>query len=101
MTLYVPLGSLSAYQTADVWKNFWDIQEFDVTGIDDVNTNDIAIAVTANGIALSDADGKVVAIYSANGALVEKIETYTGEEIVLDKGVYVVCVGNKTIKVRL
>ena len=99
--LYVPMGSLETYQTADVWKNFWDIQEFDATGIEDVSINDIAIEVTAIGIAVSNAEGKAVAVYSANGALVEKIDTYTGEEIVLDKGVYVVCVGNKTIKVRL
>lgn len=26
--LYVPKGSLAAYQTADVWKNFWNIQEY-------------------------------------------------------------------------
>ena len=31
-TIYVPQGSLSVYQSADVWKNFWDIQEFDATG---------------------------------------------------------------------
>lgn len=26
--LYVPQGTLSQYQTADVWKDFWDIQEY-------------------------------------------------------------------------
>jgi hypothetical protein len=28
MTLYVPKGSLATYQSADIWKNFWDIQEY-------------------------------------------------------------------------
>lgn len=27
-TLYVPAGSLAAYQSADIWKNFWNIQEY-------------------------------------------------------------------------
>lgn len=27
MVLYVPVGALRTYQTADVWKNFWDIRE--------------------------------------------------------------------------
>ena len=27
-TIFVPKGALNAYQTADVWKNFWDIQEY-------------------------------------------------------------------------
>ena len=36
--LYVPIGSLEAYQNAGVWKNFWEIKEFDTTGIIDVKT---------------------------------------------------------------
>ena len=30
-TIYVPQGSLSVYQSADVWKNFWDIREVSTT----------------------------------------------------------------------
>lgn len=30
--LKVPAGSLAAYQSADVWKNFWLISEYDVQG---------------------------------------------------------------------
>jgi hypothetical protein len=32
-TLYVPIGSKSAYQAANYWKNFKEIVEIDVTGI--------------------------------------------------------------------
>ena len=101
LTVYVPKGSLATYQSADVWKNFWDIQEFDATGIEGVNANDIAIKVTANGITLSDADGKTVEIYSANGTRVANIDSYVGEEITLDRGVYIVRVGSNTLKVKL
>ena len=34
-TLYVPNGSLAAYQAADVWKYFMKIQEYAPTGIED------------------------------------------------------------------
>ena len=99
--LYVPLGSLSAYQSADVWKEFNNIEEFNVTGIYKIDANGIDIEVTANGISLSDANGKAVAIYSANGTIIEKKDTYTGEEIMLDKGIHIVRVGNKSIKVKI
>ena len=99
--IYVPQGTLDAYQNADVWKNFWNIQEHNLTGIGEVSADDIAIKATTNGFSLSDADGKAVAVYYANGALVEKIANYAGEEITLDKGVYIVRVGNNTLKVKL
>jgi len=35
-TLYVPLGSKSAYQVADQWKDFANIVEKDLTGIDPI-----------------------------------------------------------------
>ncbi len=100
-TLYVPQGSLEAYKAADVWKKFKNIVEFDPTGIEDVTADAPAFEITAGGVQLTDADGKAIAIYAPNGALVEKIDNYVGEEIALDKGVYIVRVGNKTMKVKL
>ena len=99
-TLYVPQGSLTAYQSADVWKDFWDIQEFDATAIDNIQT-DATITISEVGISLSSVDGKPIAIYTINGALIEKIDNYAGEEIMLDNGVYIIRVGNKTMKIRL
>ncbi len=40
VVLYVPEGTLAAYQAADVWKEFKNICEFDTTGIEDVVAND-------------------------------------------------------------
>lgn len=36
LNVYVPKGSLSAYQNADVWKDFWNLQEGAPTGIESV-----------------------------------------------------------------
>ena len=101
LTIYVPQGALDAYQAADTWKNFWDIQEFDVTAIENVEDVTPAFEITSSGIQFTAADGKAIAIYAPNGALVEKIDNYAGEEIALDKGVYIVRVGNNTMKVKL
>ncbi len=40
LNIYVPKGSLEAYQNADVWKNCWNLHEGAPTGIDNVK-NDI------------------------------------------------------------
>ena len=101
MIVYVPKGTLATYQAADVWKDFWDIQEFDVTAIANVEDVTPAFKITADGIQFTAADGKAIAIYAANGALVEKIGDYAGEEITLDKGVYIVRVGGRAMKVKL
>ena len=101
MIVYVPKGTLATYQAADTWKNFWDIQEFDVTAIENIEDVTPAFEITSSGIQFTAADGKAIAIYAPNGALVEKIDNYAGEEIALDKGVYVLRIGNKTMKVKL
>ena len=37
MNVYVAKGSLAAYQTADIWKNFWNLQEYSTdTGIGNI-----------------------------------------------------------------
>ncbi len=100
-TLYVPQGSIEAYRVANYWSNFTNIVEFDPTGIEDVADDVPAFEITTGGIQLTAAEGKALAIYTAGGALVEKIDSYAGDEIILDKGLYIVRVGNKTMKVKL
>jgi len=100
--LYVPQGSLEAYKAADGWKEFKNIVEFDPTSIEDVTEEDApAFEITAGGIQFTAAEGEAVAVYTTAGALVEKTDCYAGEEITLDKGVYIICVGDKAVKVRL
>ena len=101
MIVYVPKGILATYQAADTWKDFWDIQEFDVTAIENIEDVTPAFEITSSGIQFTAAEGKAVTIFSTSGTLVEKIDCYDGEEITLDKGLYIVRVGDKTMKVRL
>lgn len=34
-TVYVPKGTFATYQVADIWKEFWDIQEYEVPEVPD------------------------------------------------------------------
>ena len=49
----VPMGSKEAYMQANVWKNFWNINEIDPTGIGTVSTDsqeDANAIYTINGV---------------------------------------------------
>ena len=39
-TLYVPTGNLARYQKVDPWRNFWNIEEKDFSGIEDITINE-------------------------------------------------------------
>jgi hypothetical protein len=100
-TLYVPKGTLEAYKFANVWKKFYNIEEFEPTSIKDTEEETPAIAITSAGIRLTAAEGKAVTVYTATGALIDKADSYAGEEIALEKGVYIIKIGNRSIKIKL
>ena len=99
--LYVPQGTLAVYQNADVWKNFWDIREWDATTdvksptIDNTDAADVSIdgkqvTVTTNN------PGTRVQVYNADGVLV-----YDGKEGTVNigtPGLYIIKAGNQTKK---
>ena len=70
------------------------------TSINSVSAN-ATVKIDGNCVTILGANNGTVAIYTINGALVEKIDSYAGEEISLDNGVYIVRVGSKTIKVNI
>ena len=41
LNVYVPKEALKAYQNAEPWKNFWNLQDFDPTGIESVKSDAI------------------------------------------------------------
>ena len=74
-TLFVPRGSLEAYSQANVWKEFWNIEEYDVeTGIADVyeDTNISTNVYGINGMHQSALNKGLNIIKHRNGK-VEKI----------------------------
>ena len=67
----------------------------------DSNDADATIKINGNIITLMNANNSSVAIYSSAGTLVEKIDSYSGEEIMLDNGIYIVRIENKVIKIKI
>ena len=62
---------------------------------------DIKIKINDNSITLAGADNNNIIIYNINGLLIKSIEQYTGEEITLDEGIYIVRIGNNAIKIKI
>ena len=101
LQLYVPEGTLGIYQVAETWKEFWDIQEFDATGIKNVDSDAPVFKYTNNGIVFTNAINKNVAVYASNGLSVVNITNYKGEEIALERGYYIISVNEKSMKIMV
>ena len=101
--LFVPKGSLSAYQNASGWKDFWNIQEESVTGIPNVDASaNIKVKAVDDGIVVSNAKGRVT-VYDISGAAVASgyIDGDSVSISVPGHGVYIVRVGSEAVKVCL
>ena len=50
-TLYVPTGTMTEYEKVDPWRNFWNIEEMDFSGIENIVVDKASTAVyTLDGI---------------------------------------------------
>lgn len=72
VTIKVPMESLEAYQQAEPWKNFWNLQGVDLSGVDDV-TAESDVTETGrydlNGRPITDGyEGIVIIRYSDGSA---------------------------------
>ena len=74
---------------------------FDATAIQNVTIDATNIEIKDNSIILQNINNSTITIYTINGVLVKSIDNYTGEEIALDKGLYIVCIGNESIKIKI
>ncbi len=74
---------------------------FDATAIPNVTIDATNIEINNNGITLHNINNNTITIYTINGVLVKSIDNYAGEEITLDKGLYIVCIGNESIKIKI
>ena len=100
-TLYVPTGCKSAYEAVDPWRNFWNIEEMEFNGIEDIvaDGDEISVIVQDGEIVVNGIENAMVEVYNINGQLV-----YSGSDTtiaVVDRGIYIVKVANKTFKVAL
>lgn len=97
--LNIPVGSLEAYKSADVWKNFKNIQEKDFGGVDGVEGDAVSVIAKGGSIEINSADNARVEVYNLSGQLVHSgTETTVGG---LARGIYIVRVAGQTFKVAL
>lgn len=71
---YVPAGTLAAYQSADVWKDFTTIKEFDATGMEGVSSDSMN-------------DMQQMQLYNLNG---QRVTAPTGKGLYIRNGKTVV-----------
>ncbi len=103
-TLYVPTGTKAAYEKVDPWRNFWNIEEMDFTGIESISADkggSVEVRTESGGVSLSGAGGETVRVYDLNGRMVLEIPAYGGQVIDLPAGNYVLSIGDQSLKVRI
>ncbi len=97
-TLYVPVGSLSAYQEADGWVNFWNIVEMDFSGVEEAITESTTVTVQGGAIVVNGLDEPIyIEVYNLQGQRV-----YSGYETTIpmnERGIYLVRIANRVVKV--
>lgn len=100
-TLYVPIGSVSAYKNHKNWGRFKNIVgKYRYEDVEDVTDNEAKV-YAANGqiIVVGAMAGTMVDVYSIDGKHV-----YTGEETAIDaptRGIYIVRVAGMTTKLAV
>lgn len=98
--LYVPTGSLDAYKSANVWKNFWNIQGED-TAVQEILSDAILKVSLSNGSIniIGKKMDEGMEVYTIAG---EKVAYTHGNTINgLASGVYVLKIGNKSMTIYL
>ena len=101
--LYVPTGTKAAYEKVDPWRNFWNIEEMEYGGVDEIETDTTGtIHVTTNGGTLTIhglSNHEDITVYDMQGRIVYNGTSHTIDN--LSPGFYVVKAGNKSIKVSI
>lgn len=100
--LYVPKGSKSLYQTANQWKDFTTIEEM-TTGIVPVSISDIKIKTDNGNLIVENAKaGDKVKIFNITGVKIkEQLTEGYQTKIKLQRGIYLIRVGNYSDKVSI
>lgn len=97
-TLYVPIGSKADYQIADQWKDFYNIEEMNTTGIEKELYSTSNVYTKNNSIIVQlsqDEQDANVSVYDLSGRLIKSQKMSTSRTTIPmnDHGVYLVCVG--------
>ncbi|GHT20682.1 hypothetical protein AGMMS4957_08280 [Bacteroidia bacterium] len=100
-TLYVSAGSLNDYQNDPSWSSEFSkiIALTSGTAIKTMSRDKIALNTTSNGVVFETKEATLVSVFNIAGQKVYQSVVNGSEEIRLNKGVYIVRVGNESRKV--
>lgn len=96
--LFVPKGSLNAYKTADVWKDF-NIFEEDYSSIPSINQWNISVLPIKGGISIIGNNLVKVIIFDVTGRIVHQSTFIGNKKISLVQGLYIVSVDGENEKI--
>ena len=96
--VYVPKGSYNAYRVAKVWGEFKIIEE-NITTNSFINNRNITISNISNGICIKTDELISVSIFNLSGQNVYEKNIQRDTNINLNKGVYVVKIGDESKKI--
>ena len=102
-TLYVPKGTKTTYEKVDPWRNFWNIEEMDFSGVDGMEADDSTglRLVVNNGSLMIDGldDNQSIVVYDVQGRVV-----YRGMNRIIENiasGLYIVKAGSQSAKIAI
>mgnify|MGYP002605128649 CR=1 FL=1 len=100
--LYVPTGTLAAYERVEPWRDFWNIEEMDFSGVEETAADGLEpqISVENGIIRIGNTEGNhLVEVFDISGKNI-----FSGNDTTvsgLAKGIYIVRVGSNVQKIRL
>ena len=101
--LYVPTGTLAAYEKVDPWRNFWNIEEMDYSGVTTVtsdNSSQVQLSVECGILTISGLDaGTPITIHDMQGRMVYSGTSHTITHLV--PGLYILRTPSLTTKFSL
>ena len=101
--LYVPTGTLAAYEKVDPWRNFWNIEEMDYSGVTTVttdNSSQVQLSMESGILTISGLDaGTPVTIHDMQGRMVYSGTSHTISH--LTPGLYILRAPSLTTKFSL
>ena len=104
-TLYVPIDALSAYHSAEPWKNFWNFSDIEnmETGIHLICNNDTDnnISVGNDGLIYIGESRTHISIYRIDGKLQYSGYVEPNQYVSLDNGLYIVKLTNNSVKIKI
>lgn len=100
-TLHVPSESIDDYQAAPQWKDFFYIDE--ASGIEDiaVDNSQATVKIEKDGFYLEGSAPVHVSVFSIDGKTCLSSVVAPHQTITLPTGLYIVKLGNKTMKIKI